>query len=323
MRLGTWIGVLAAVTIVVSGCAERPGTTLTAREATPRPPTSLSTGSDDDDATTSSTSPAIEWVSVESPASMNGQTTNGGELRVERLPGFSELAIRGQVLRLGPADYLVPESTLVAFNGSRALLARETSAPISTPIVVRVHEVLAARTNSAIDVVIGDQLTVWVSGGLVEFTVSPEDAERTGLRPDIGHEEEQSDIDSGREPPRGPGPVPTEPFQTGYSSPEFVSFTEGQEVIAFLRWADWYDPVANDGTYYEDRRLLLGLDDTGVGLFVRDLDGSALEPGPFVHAATSAAIAEGDLLDAADGISELTGRASSPGWLGSDLYNSS
>jgi len=254
---------------------------------------------------------------------MNGQTTIDGELRVERLPRFSEVAIRGQVLRLDPADYLVPESTLAAFDGSRAVLARETAAPISTPIVVRVHEVLAARTDAATDVAVGDQLTVWVSGGLVEFTVSPEDAERTGLRPDISHEEEQAIIDSGLEPPQGPGPVPTEPFRTGYSSPEFVSLTEGQEAIAFLRWADWYDPVANDGTIHEDLPLLLSLDDTGVGLFVRDLNGPVPGSGPFIHAASSTTLAEGDLLDAAEGILDLTGPASSPGWLGSDLYNSS
>lgn len=53
--------------------------------------------------------------------------------------------MRGQIVRLGPADYLVPESTLADFNGSRALLARETSAPIATPVVVRVHDVVAAQ----------------------------------------------------------------------------------------------------------------------------------------------------------------------------------
>ncbi|MEL7158018.1 MAG: hypothetical protein AAFN30_15675, partial [Actinomycetota bacterium] len=268
MRLRRWVWGCTVVFLVAGGCARAPLATETGPASTSREPTTVATtaGSVEEQSPTTS---AMNWVPVERPASMTGRTTIDWELRVERLPEFSDVAVRGQIVRLGPADYLVPEAVLAELNGSRAVLARETSAPISTPIVVRVHEVLAARPAAPVGVAVGDELVVWVSGGSVEFTVTPEDAARTGLRPDISHEEEQAIIDSGQEPPEEPGPVPGEPFQFGYSAPEFISLTEGQEVVAFVRWADWYDPVANDGTYYDDLTLLLGLDYTGVGLFVR------------------------------------------------------
>ncbi len=313
------VGVLVAATILIVGCAEQPPAISVAAEATTSRQTVTAPIDLTADGETTSTAPLVEWVPIESPAVMRGHTTIDRDLRVERLPEFSEAAIRGQIVGLGPADYLVPESILAEFGGSRAVLSRETSAPISTPVVVRIHEILAARRDVVVDVAVGDELTVGVSGGLVEFTVTPQDAERTGLRPDISHEDEQAVIDSGREPPQGPGPVPAEPFHTGYSSPEFVSLSEGQEVIVFVRWGDWYDPVANDGTYYDDVTLLLSLDHTGVGLFVRDLEGLDVATGPFVHAATEAAFPEDDLLDAARGVSVLNGRASSPQWLGSAL----
>lgn len=305
-----------AVTLIAAGCAGA-SVTETGQATTSDQPTTADTSS----TTTSPTTSAIEWISVDNPVSMTGRTTVDSELRIERLPAFSDVAVRGQIVSLGPADYLVPAAVLDDVDGSRARLARETSAPISTPITVRVHDVVATRINPPVDVAPGDELTLWVSGGSVEFTVTPEDAARTGLRPDISHEEEQAVIDSGEEPPQGPGPVPTEPFQTGYSSPEFVSATEGDEAIAFLRWAEWYDPVANDGSYY-DMSLLLSVDYTGVGLFVRDDHETADPNTPFAHAATGASVSGRDLLDAAGALSELTGSATAPQALGLDLYDS-
>lgn len=321
MWLRRWVGGCTAVCLVAGGCAKTPTATDTGPANTSQQPTTVAATADSVE-TQSSTASGIDWVSVERPVSMTGQTTVDSEVQVGRLPRFSDIAVRGQIVELGPADYLVPEAVLAEFNGSRAVLARETSAPISTPVVVRVHEVLATRPAAPVGVAAGDELVVWVSGGTVDFTVTPEDAARTGLRPDISHEEEQAIIDSGQEPPQEPGPVPAEPFQFGYSAPEFVSVTEGQEILAFLRWADWYDPVANDGTYYDDITLLLGLDHTGVGLFVRDLEVPGSRAAEFTHATTGAPIPEGDLLHAAAGLPRLSGDATAPQWLGRDLYSS-
>ncbi len=320
MRLRRWVSGCTAVFLVAGGCAETPAVTETGPADTSRQPTTVAAAGSVE--TQSPTTPVVEWVSVERPVSMTGQTTVDSELQVEQLPQFSDVAVRGQIVELGPADYLVPEAVLAEFNGSRAVLARETSAPISTPVVVRVHKVLAARPTAPVGVATGQELVVWVSGGTVEFTVTPEDAARTGLRPDINHEDEQAIIDSGQEPPPEPGPVPAESFQFGYSAPEFVSITEGQEIVAFLRWADWYDPVANDGTYYDGITLLLGLDYTGVGLFVRDPAEPSDRAAEFTHAATGAPIPESDLLHAASGLPDLSGDPTAPQWLGPDLYSS-
>ncbi|MGH1488146.1 MAG: hypothetical protein ACRBK7_01930 [Acidimicrobiales bacterium] len=243
-------------------------------------------------------------------------------LKVELIPEFAEVAIRGQIVELAQAEYLVADPTREAFGGSTALIARELSVPIATPVVIRVHEVLGARPDWVELVTAGTELSVWASGGQVNFTITPAEAERTGLRPDISHEEEQAIIDSGAEPPSGPGPVPEKAFELGYDSPEFVSMAEGQEVIAFLRWADWYDPIANDGSSHKDLRLVVFLDINGAGLFVRDPNPQDTPNGSFTHAATTVRIAEQDLISAATAIDSLRGRAPTPGWFAKKLYHS-
>ena len=258
----------------------------------------------------------VEWLRFDAPTAMTGYTAVSSDPIPERLAAFAEVAVRGQVVALGPADFMVPESTKREFDNSGARLAREIPAAIATPLVVRVHEVLGARSDHSFAVEVGQELQLWVGGGTVEFTVTPEDAERTGLRPDVGHEEEQVIIDSGTEPPNGPGPVPDSSFDAGYSTAEFVSLAEGQEVIAFLRWADWYDPVANDGSSFPEVRLLLAVDYSGAGLFVRDVGADRA----FAHAASGAEIAEGELRLAAGAIDDLSGRAEQPRPLVPSIY---
>ncbi len=269
------------------------------------------------------TTTTIGWVGFEQPVTIPGYTP-AEDPKLDRLAPLADAAVWGQIVAIGPGDYLVPASTLAEFDGSRAVLARETTASIFTPVVIRVHDVLAVRPDLAVDLTPGHELAVQVSGGTVEFVVTPEDAERTGLRPDVSHEEEQADIDAGIEPPPGPGPVPEQSFMAGASQTAHVSLAEGQEVIAFLRWGEWYDPVANDGSTFDDLKILLSLDYTGAGLFVRQRDSSALtiEAGaePFTHAATLSAVDADALLDAAAGIEALTGPATVPQWQAPTIY---
>lgn len=119
----------------------------------------------------------------------------------------------------------------------------------------------------------GDQLTIWVSGAQ-SSSLSPPKTQAAQAR------DQTSAMKKNRRSSTRGG--------NHRKAPEFVSLAEGQEVMAFLRWDEWYDPVANVGTHYDVVTLLLSLDYAGVGLFARDLDGPDIGANPFMHAATAA-----------------------------------
>ncbi len=301
---------LAAATVVSCGTAPQPGTAATGEPSTtPSTPEPTATTSATPATTTTSTptSAGIDWVTIGSPETILGRLPVEEPLALDRLGRYSDMVVRGQIVAIEPGDFMVPDATRQAFDHSGARLWREANATIGTPVRILVHDVMAVRADHRPEVDPGDDLSLWTIGGTATFTVTPDEAAATGLRPGPSNEEEQAIIDSGREPPNGPGPVPDEPWESGVWSAQHLSIAEGQEVVAFLTWADWYDTVANDGSSYDDVRLLLAIDGNGLGLFVRASGSAMAGRGPFSHAPTGQRFELEELELAATAVNGLTG----------------
>ncbi len=150
---------------------------------------------------------------------------------VKSLPASSEVAILAKVSRIGPAFLNTPSGEWDPPAGASAQELHDLYSRLFpyTPIHLEVLELLGARPQSTIDVSVGDQLTLTLSGGAKRFTFSVEEARAIGIT---------VIVDEGA-PPLPDGSVenevtPTGPVtQTVFMSPA-VRLTEGDVVIVFL-----------------------------------------------------------------------------------------
>ncbi|MEM7342506.1 MAG: hypothetical protein AAF467_27960 [Actinomycetota bacterium] len=146
-----------------------------------------------------------------------------------------------------------------------------------TALEIRVLEVIGGRRDWRERHQPGDVVTAHVLGGTFGFEVTPEEAKITGFRPDLSDEEEQAVIDAGEVPEDGGADqIPDEPFKVSLTTGYWVSLTEGDEIIAFIRDHQLWDPVANDGTRL-DAQLTFPVHPVGHGIFVRDDDSVAFK----------------------------------------------
>ncbi|MCP4967317.1 MAG: hypothetical protein GY926_19060 [bacterium] len=213
----------------------------------------------------------VELVAIDSPQSIisEGGHIFSGDVDPSKMADYSEVAIRGQVVRIGDSRTTTRSGDWERLENPDQILSQRANMQILTALEVRVLEVIGSRSDTANAPSPGDLLTTHVLGGTFSFTVTPKEAEITGFRPDLSDEDEQKVIESGQEPdPDKPQPVPDEPFDVSLSLGYRVTLTEGDEVIAFVRDHPLWDPVANDGSWL-DAELTFPVHPVGFGIFVR------------------------------------------------------
>lgn len=234
-----------------------------------------------------------DLVAIDSPRSIvsEGGHIFSGDVDPNKMADYSELAIRGQIVRIGDSRTTTRSGDWERLDDPDQILSQRANMQILTALEVRVLEVIGSRSDIANPPSPGDLISVYVLGGTFSFTVTPEEAAITGFRPDISDEDEQKVIDSGQEPdPDKPQPVPEEPFEMSLSLGYRVTLTEGDEVIAFVRDHSLWDPVANDGSWL-DVELTFPVHPVGYGIFVRqDAENS------FRDATGESVVSEEDLL---------------------------